>query len=81
MNKDNPIWRILFSLLLILSVTRRLADWVCWMNLCISLPLAIWLSSGWVGLLNHWELFPGTDSLLGKTSLSPRRASKTTVAM
>jgi hypothetical protein len=27
----------------------------CWLSLWLSLPLAIWLSSGWMGLLIHWQ--------------------------
>jgi len=27
----------------------------CWLNLWFSLPLTIWLSSGWMGLLIHWQ--------------------------
>ena len=73
MSKVNFIWRILFSVFLILPAARRMTDWVSWMSLCISLPIAIWLSSGWVGLLLHWELVPRVASVLGTTRLSPRK--------
>jgi hypothetical protein len=73
--------RFLLSVLSILPMARRLTDRFCWMNLCISLPLAIWLSSGWIGLLNHWQVICGVASLVGNSGLSPRRAYKTTPAI
>jgi hypothetical protein len=33
----------------------RLMDSVYCLSLWLSLPLAIWLSSGWIGLLAHWQ--------------------------
>ncbi len=29
------------------------------LSLWVSLPLAIWLSSGWIGLLSHWQAIAG----------------------
>lgn len=39
--------------LLVSPAARRLIDRFALINLCVCLPLAIWLSSGWVGLLLH----------------------------
>ncbi|MGD0910196.1 MAG: hypothetical protein ABSA96_21650 [Candidatus Acidiferrales bacterium] len=81
MNKFNLIGRIVFSVFLILPATRRLTDWVSWMSLCIALPLAIWLASGWIGLLCHWQVVPRVASVFGTARPSSRRAYKTTTAI
>ena len=36
------------------------------LSLWISLPLAIWLSSGWAGLLLHWQALSGAACLMEK---------------
>jgi hypothetical protein len=37
-------------------------DSVRCLSLWFSLPLAIWLSSGWIGLLSHWQaIFVAAD--------------------
>jgi hypothetical protein len=80
MNNGNPFWRFLLPMLLILPAARRLMDWFYWMNLCIALPLAVWLSRGWIGLLIHWQVFSGVACLVENARLSPRRSHKTTIA-
>jgi hypothetical protein len=81
MNDRNPIWRSLLSAFMALPIARRLTNWFCWMNLCISLPLAIWLSSGWIGLLSHWQVLSGVACLLGNANLIPRRAFNASTAI
>jgi hypothetical protein len=58
-----------------LFFVRRLID--CFYTLClsISLPLAIWLSSGWIGLFVNWiglfvnyQAFSGVARLLEKAT-------------
>ena len=44
----------------------RLMDCFFCLSLWISLPLAIWLSSGWIGLLLHWQALSGAACLLEK---------------
>jgi len=36
------------------SAFGRLVDCFCCLSQWVSLPLAIWLSSGWAGLILHW---------------------------
>jgi hypothetical protein len=36
------------------------------LSLWFSLPLSIWLSSGWVGLLLNWQALSGAACLLEK---------------
>ena len=50
------------------------------LSLSLSLPLAIWLSSGWVGLLGHWQALSGVDCLLEKARLSPQPAFRAILA-
>jgi hypothetical protein len=41
------------------------ARWICsFYCLWFSLPLSIWLSSGWFGLLLYWQALSGTARLL-----------------
>jgi len=56
------------------SAAGRLMDWFYCLSLWISLPLAIWLSSGWVGLLIHWRALSGASCLLEKVTLRPQPA-------
>jgi hypothetical protein len=44
----------------------RLMDCFYCLSLWISLPLAIWLSQGWIGLLLHWQALSGAACLLQK---------------
>jgi hypothetical protein len=44
------------------------------LSLWLSLPLAIWLSGGWVGLIGHWQALSGVACLLEKARLSPQSA-------
>ena len=78
MNERNFVVRLLLPALLIGPVVSlgpayrtfgRLAGCYCWMNLWVSLPLAIWLSSGWMGLMNHWLVLPGVASMLKNSKL------------
>lgn len=41
------------------SLGHKLLDFVCFLCLWFSLPLAIWLRSSWVGLALHWEVVSG----------------------
>jgi hypothetical protein len=40
------------------SLPRRLMD--CFYSVCywFSLPLSIWLTTGWIGLILHWQVLP-----------------------
>jgi len=44
----------------------RLMDWFSCLSLWFSLPLSIWLSTGWIGLFLHWQALPGAACLLEK---------------
>jgi hypothetical protein len=44
----------------------RLMDWFCCLSLWFSLPLSIWLSTGWIGLFLHWQVMPGAACLFEK---------------
>jgi hypothetical protein len=44
----------------------RLMDWFCCLSFWFSLPLSIWLSNGWIGLLLHWQALPRAVGLLEK---------------
>lgn len=46
----------------------RLMGWFYGLSQQVSLPLAIWLSSGWVGLLAHWQAPAGLAFLLEKAA-------------
>jgi hypothetical protein len=50
------------------SIFGRLMDCFYCLSLWISLPLAIWLSSGWIGLLVHWQALSGVACLLERTT-------------
>jgi hypothetical protein len=50
------------------SFLGQLMDCFYCLSLWFSLPLAIWLSSGWVGLLLHWQALSGAACLLEKIS-------------
>ena len=44
----------------------RLMDCFFCLSLWLSLPLAIWLSNGWIGLLLYWQALSGAACLLEK---------------
>ena len=44
----------------------RLMDCFFCLSLWLSLPIAIWLSNGWIGLLLHWQALSGAACLLEK---------------
>ena len=48
------------------SLLGRLLDFCNCLFLWLSLPLAIWLSSGWIGLLLQWQALSGAACLLEK---------------
>ena len=43
-----------------------LMGWFCCLSLRFSLPLSIWVSTGWFGLLLHWQALPRAVGLLEK---------------
>ena len=44
----------------------RLMGWFCCLSLRFSLPLSIWVSTGWFGLFLHWQALPRAVGLLEK---------------
>jgi hypothetical protein len=54
----------LFAARLESSLPLLLADSFYSVSLRVSLPLAIWLSSGWLGVLVHWKLIASPQRLL-----------------
>jgi len=46
------------------NVFGRLMDCFYCLSLWFSLPLSIWLASGWVGLILHWQALSGAACLL-----------------
>lgn len=70
--EDGP-WDVIvrFRRVLGASFLGRLMDCFYCLSLWFSLPLAIWLSSGWIGLLLHWQALSGAACLLEKLT-SPR---------
>jgi hypothetical protein len=59
---------------------RRFMDGFYCLSLCLSLPLVIWLSSGWIGLLAHWQALAGVACLLEKVKPNPQPALRTILA-
>jgi len=55
------------------GVPSRLMNCFYWLSLWVALPLAIWLTLGWIGLLNHWQALSGMACLLERTRLSSQR--------
>jgi hypothetical protein len=49
----------------------RLRETVCCLSLWFSLPLAIWLSSGWIGLLAHWQAISATVCIFQESAPEP----------
>ena len=78
MNDRNFVLRLLLPVFSMCPAVRggpayrgvgRLAGCLCQMNLWISLPLAIWLSGGWMGLLSNWRVLPGMARFLENSKL------------
>jgi hypothetical protein len=63
--EDGP-WDLIVRLrgLLDSNIFGRLMDCFYCLSLWIALPLAFWLSSGWIGLLVHWQALSGAACLL-----------------
>jgi hypothetical protein len=57
----------------LLGCFYRLSQWA-------SLPLAIWLSNGWVGLLANWQELSGMSSLLEKSATGSNAIMPTPVS-
>ena len=49
----------------------RLMESVYCLSLWLSLPLAIWLSSGWMGLLAHWQAISATVCIFQESAPQP----------
>ncbi len=62
------------------SMLGRLMDCFYCLSLWISLPLAVWLSTGWIGLLVHWQALSGAACLLETATLRAGPASPATLA-
>lgn len=46
----------------------RLMDCFYCLSLWFSLPISIWLASGWMGMLLHWQALSGAACLLEKAT-------------
>jgi hypothetical protein len=55
----------------------RLVDWFCCLSLWASLPMTIWLNSGWIGLLIHWQALSRVACLLQSAMISLQPAFST----
>jgi len=56
------------------GVLGRLMDCFYCLSVWVSLPLAIWLSSGWIALLIHWQALSGAACLLERVTQKPQFA-------
>ena len=67
--EDGP-WDLIFRMRAWLgaSIFGRLMDCFYCLSLWVSLPFAIWLSGGWIGLLVHWQALSGAACLLEKAT-------------
>jgi hypothetical protein len=54
------------------GMAGRLIDCFVCLSLWVSMPLAVWFSDGWVGLLVHWQALSGAASLFQRVSGSPQ---------
>jgi hypothetical protein len=54
------------------GISRCLTGYLCLLIQSVSLPLAIWPSSGWVGLLVHWQVLSGLTFLIKMATLRPQ---------
>jgi hypothetical protein len=50
------------------------------LSLWLSLPLVVWLSGGWIGLLAHCQTLSGVACLLEKARLGPQPAIRAILA-
>ncbi len=62
------------------SMFGRLMDCFYCLSLWLSLPLAIWLSSGWIGLLVNWQALSGAACLLEKATQKAEQAPPASLA-
>ena len=62
------------------SILGSLMDCFYCLSLWISLPLAIWLSSGWIGLLVQWQALSGAACLLETATQMTQPASPASFA-
>jgi hypothetical protein len=53
------------------SIFGRLMDCFYCLSLWISIPMAIWLSSGWIGLFVYWQALSGAACLLERATSEP----------
>ena len=58
-----------------LRVFARLMDCFYCLSLWASLPLAIWMSNGWIGLLVQWPALSGAACLLERFTRVPEVAA------
>jgi hypothetical protein len=63
--EDGP-WDLIanFRMKLGTNIFGRLMDCFYCLSLWFSLPLSIWLASGWIGLLVNWQALSGAACLL-----------------
>jgi hypothetical protein len=62
---DGPLdLNMRFSIRISARFIGRTMDWVCCLSLWLSLPVSIWLSTGWIGLFLHWEALSRATCLL-----------------
>jgi len=63
--EDGP-WDLIVRLRAALGASffGRLMDCFYCLSLWVSLPLSVWLASGWIGLLLHWQALSGAACLL-----------------
>jgi len=75
--EDGP-WDLIVRLRMKLgnNVSGRLMDCFYCLSLWFSLPLSIWLASGWIGLLLHWQALSGAACLLQR--ITQKRAPSLT---
>jgi hypothetical protein len=50
------------------SVFGRLMDCFYCVSLWVSVPLAVWLSDGWIGILIHWQALSGAACLFQRAT-------------
>ena len=50
------------------GVLGRLMDCFYCLSLWVSLPIAVWLSNGWIGLLVHWQALSGAACLFQRAT-------------
>jgi hypothetical protein len=67
--EDGP-WDVIarFRARLGASILGRLMDCFYCVSLWVSLPLAVWLSDGWMGLFVHWQALSGAACLFQRAT-------------